>query len=196
MERLARSLRGESGQSLVLVLVLVSGFSVMALALLGLNSSAALLAQRVNQPLQGRMAGDAAVEYGINQIIEGGAAASFGASQDLFLPGLIKDDVVSITVKNVSLTSLTVSPTSATVAADPSGNTAQVFTATAYSGATLLDGQSGRPGFAPLWTVSCDGGITATITPVGRFSATAGAGSCTVKVTVNNVSATAAVTVQ
>lgn len=185
--------RGERGQSLVFVLVMLSSFGILSLGLLGLVSTASLLNQRVNTPLQARLAADAAVEYGIHQVMEQGAAANFAESAQMLVPGEIKGDVVSITVTEVSVTSVTISPATTTV---PIGTTV-VFTATALHGAVLMDGQGGRPGFAPTWAVT-DGSdaptAAAAVTQGGRFVATA-SGTYKVKVAVNNVSAFATVTV-
>lgn len=183
----------ERGQSLIFVLVLLSSFGILALGLLSLVSTAAMLNQRVNVPLQERLAGDAGVEYGIHQAMEQGAAANFAETKSVLVPGELKSDIVVITVAEVSLTSLTVSPATATVAVA----TKVVFTATALSGGVVMDGQAGRPGFAPAWSVT-DGAdaatANATITQGGVFVATA-SGTYEVKVAVNNVSAFATVTV-
>lgn len=185
--------RGERGQSLIFVLVLLASFGVLAVGLLGLVSTASLLNQRVNVPLQERLAADAGIEYGIHQIIEQGAAGNFTESASVLVPGELKGDVVSITVTEVSITSVTVSPATATVAI----GTPTVFTATALNGASVMDGQAGRPGFAPTWAVT-DGNdaatANATVSQAGRFVATA-SGTYKVAVIVNNVSAFATVTV-
>lgn len=191
--------RGESGQALIYVLVLTVTSALLATALLGLASTAAQLAQRVNQPLQARVSADQGVEYGIHQVIEQGAAANFAESTSVLVPGSIKEDIVSINVSNVPVTSLTISPATDSVAV----GTARVFTATALSGGVVMDGQSGRPGFAPVWTVTdaSDAATTkATISPAGRFVRTASEAftapeTFKVKVVVNNVSAFATVTV-
>lgn len=185
--------RGERGQSLMFVLVLMASFGILSLGLLGLVSTASLLNQRVNTPLQERLAADAGVEYGIDQVVEGGAAADFAASQTVLVPGAVKGDVVNVTVANVTVTSVTISPSAATIAAGGSA----VFTATALNGAVVMDGQQGRPGFAPVWTLSCPSTITASISAGGIVTVTArtASGTCTVQIQVNNVSATATVTV-
>lgn len=184
---------GERGQSLMLVVVLLAAFSLLATSLLGLTSTGASLAQKVNVALQQRLAADQGVEYGIHQIMEQGAAANFAETTTVLVPGAIKGDVVSITVSEVSVTSITISPAMTSAAI----GTAVVFTATALSGVVVMDGQSGRPGFAPVWTVT-DGNdaatANATVSPAGRFVATA-SGTYKVKVVVNNVSAFATVTV-
>lgn len=189
----AAALRGERGQSLMFVLVLLASFGVLSLGLLGLVSTAALLSQRVNTPLQERLAGDAGVEYGIHQVMEQAAAANFAERTNVLVPGELKSDIVSITVTEVSVTSVTISPATASVAV----GTTIVFTATALNGGVVMDGQAGRPGFAPVWTVT-DGNdaatANATISQAGRFAATA-PGTYKVKVVVNNVSAFATVTV-
>jgi len=185
--------RGERGQSLMFVLVLMASFSVLSLGLLGLVSTASLLNQRVNTPLQERLAADAGVEYGIHQVMEQAAAASFAERKDVLLPGELKRDIVSLTVTEISVTSLTISPPTASVAV----GTVVVFTATALNGGVVMDGQAGRPGFAPVWTVTDGndaGTLSATISQAGRFVATA-SGTYKVKVVVNNVSAFATVTV-
>lgn len=184
---------GERGQSLMLVVVLLAAFSLLAMSLLGLTSTGAALAQKVNVALQQRIAADAGVEYGIHQVIEQGAAGNFAESRSVLVPGSIKGDVVSIGVSNVSVTSLTISPATTAAAV----GTAAVFTATALNGSVAMDGQSGRPGFAPIWTVTdANDAATAnaTVSQAGRFVATA-SGTYKVKVVVNNVSAFATVTV-
>lgn len=183
---------GERGQSLLLVIVLLAAVSLLATSLLGLTSTGALLAQKVNAALQQRLAADQGVEYGIHQVIEQGAAANFAESTSVLVPGSIKEDVVSIGVSNVSVTSLTISLATTSVAV----GTPVVFTVTALTGGVAMDGQSG---FAPIWTVT-DGNdaatTNATVSQAGRFVATArGTGTFKVKVVVNNVSAFATVTV-
>jgi hypothetical protein len=120
-------------------------------------------------------------------VMENGAAAQFGTKTDIFVPGALVNDVSAITVTNVSITSLTILPSTTTVVV----NTPVTFTAAASSGGTAI-------AFAPPWSLSCPSSITATISPTGVFLATArsvAGNSCTVSITVNNVSATATVTV-
>ena len=186
-------LADERGQTLILVIVLLASLSILSLGILGLASTAAGLSQRINDPLQARLAADAGVEYGIHQVMERGAAANFAETTTVLVPGEIKSDIVSITVANVSVTSLTITPAASSVTV----GTPVVLTVTALNGAVAMDGQSGRPGFAPIWTVS-DGNdaatVNATVSQAGRFVATA-SGSYKVKVIANSVSAFATVTV-
>lgn len=175
--------RGEAGYSLVFALVVMTAFSLLAAALISFSATLSL-AQGVHAEIaRGRNAADAAIDHAIQRIMEEGAAAQFGTTTDLLVPGTLVNDIGSINVTNVSLTSLTISPSSTTTSA----NVGVTFTATAVSGGTTIT-------FAPQWAVSCTG-ATATITQAGRFLATSGTGTCTVSIVVNNVSATAAVTV-
>lgn len=177
--------RGEAGYSLVFGLVVMTAFSLLAAALISFSSTLSL-AQGVHAEIaRGRNAAAAAIDYGIDRVMEDAAAAQFATTTDLLVPGTLVNDIGSITVTNVSMTSLTISPSTATT----SVNVGVTFTATAVSGATTIT-------FAPQWQLTCPGGVTATIAQTGRFLATAGTGTCTVSVVVNNVSATASVTVQ
>lgn len=178
--------RGEAGYSLMFALVVMTAFSLLSASMLSFSGTLSLV-QRVHADIaRGRNASDAAVDYGIDRIIEDGAAAAFGTKVDIFVPGALVNDVTAITVTNASITSLTISPSTATTVV----NTPVTFTASAASGGTSV-------AFAPPWALSCPSSITATISPAGQFLATARtvAGTCTVSITVNNVSATVTVTV-
>ncbi len=178
---------GEAGYSLMFALVVMTAFALLSAAMLSFSGTLSLV-QTVHADIaRGRNASDAAVDYGIDRIMEDGAAAAFGTKADIFVPGALVNDVTAITVTNVSITSLTISPSTATTVV----NTPVTFTAAASSGGTSI-------AFAPPWALSCPATITATLSPTGVFLATArtvAGNSCTVSVTVNNVSATATVTV-
>lgn len=175
--------RGEAGYSLVFALVVMTAFSLLAAALISFSATLSL-AQGVHAEIaRGRNAADGAIDHAIQRIMEEGAAGQFGTTTSLNVPGTLVNDIGSITVTNSSITSLTISPSTTTTSA----NVAVIFTATAVSGGTTIT-------YAPEWTVSCSG-PTATISQTGKFVATAGTGTCTVSIVVNNVSATATVTV-
>ncbi len=197
-----RARRGrESGQSLTMVLVIIVIFSLLASALLGLASSTAFIQRTLGSLERGRAAADQGVDYGIDQIVEGAAAASFTETTTLSLPGTIENEVVSITVKNVTITSiiarcrfvLTDVATCTTVSL-PTRNTPLLLTATASSGGVAVP-------FTPSWTLSPSSGATlaqgggcATAATGICFVATS-AGTYAVRVDVNNVNANVTVTV-
>ncbi len=199
---------GESGQSLTLVLVIIVVFSLLATALLGLASTAALLQKTLGGIERSRAAGDQGVEYGIDQVIEGGASSSFGTSASLSFPGTIDGDVVSVTVKNVSVTSVVITcqvvrtpPTPN----DPPQTPCPAITVSAgtpvFLTATVLSGTGNPIAFAPNWNVSPATGFTLSTSAcpassTGVCFVGASPGTYTIRIDVNNVSATAAVTVQ
>ncbi len=173
--------RGEAGYSLVFAVAVLAAFSLLVSAMLGLSGSLSLQTRASQEVTRGRNAADAAVEFGVERIVEDGAAATFGTSASYAVPGTIDGDTTDVTVKNVSVTFITISPATATATV----NQAVVFTVTARSGGVVIP-------FAPVWSVTCTG-PTATITQAGVFVATAGTGTCAVRVEVYNVVATATV---
>lgn len=188
--------RNDAGYSLVFALAVMAAFSILVAAMLGLSSSVSVQTLKAGEVQRGRAAADSSVEFGIDRVATDGAAASVLAQTTYSVPGTVDGETVDVTVKNVSVTYITIcfpgesAPCPANLDGTPRTfmgtiNTPHDFSAYVRSLGTQIP-------FSPVWSVSPS--ADATISQAGRFVATA-SGTYTVKIEVNNVFATVMVSV-
>lgn len=175
-------LRAERGQTLVIVLVIVTGFSLIVTALLGLASTTATANQRTTSIVRQREAAEAATEYGI-QAVKAGTAKDFAA---IPVPvtttaPTVNGEGASVTITQRNLTALTISgPATLTHPATQSYSAQFVENAVTY---TLP--------YGVVWSVS---GAGASVTRSGVLTVTL-AGPVTLTATLANFTVTLAITV-
>ncbi len=185
MNRDARS--DESGQTLIFVLVLITSFAILSSALLAAASSSGVIAQKFNLSFRGRMAADVGLEYGVDQVNENAQAPAVNQTNTVLIPNTVDGTVVSVTITDVTLTSLVISTPPACLASG------QTF---AFTVTTALSSGVART-VSPVWTVS-GGPPAATVSQAGLFTAptVSTQTSYAVQVAYNNVTSTRTVTVK
>lgn len=176
-------LRSDAGQSLVIVLITVSAIAVMATGLMGLASTTAKANQGTTLIVRDRESGDAAAEYGLQKVIAGAASTYVASPGAVTMTGpTVNGNGSSVSITQRNLASITVTgPVTLAV------NAAATYQAQFTEGASTFTFPSGV-----VWSVSPTSGTT--LTQDGTFSSGV-PGAYTIKATVNNVSATRAVTV-
>lgn len=185
--------RGETGQTLIFVLVLITSFAILATALLGAAGTSGVIAQQFNLAFRGREAADVGLEYGVDQVNENALSPTVNEKAIVLVPATVDGTVVSVQVEDVTITKVTISGPSCTV----SGSTPKlVLAATAESKNNITNTVVPRS-IAPVWTVDAQT-PAATISQAGEFTApTVSADtSYVVRVTYNNVTATKTITVK
>ncbi len=173
--------RDERGGTLVFVLIFIMAFSVVVTAALGFASTALSANKQLSHQNREREAADAGAEYAIQRVKAALAAAFGSAPVTVGPPATVNGESVSVTVTQLSGTTLVILPAAAPCV--PVSTTAD-FTASLSGGAALP--------FGAVWSVTPSG---ATVDQGGRFTAGAAPGTFTLQVTLANVSATKTVTV-
>lgn len=151
--------RGESGQSLIVALVFVMGFTILLTAALGFASTSLLANRQTAANIHQGEAAEAGAELGIQQV-RGGAAAPFGAplpTATATLTQAVNGESVAVTVTQLDATTISVSGP-ATLALNTAGDY-QVLLA---NGTTVLP-------FGATWSVTPSSNTT--LDQSGRFQA-------------------------
>lgn len=178
--------RSERGQTLILVLVVITAFSLVVTALLGLSSAVATANQRTTSVVRQREAAEAATEFGI-QGVKAGTAKDFAA---IPVPVTLAAPVVNGEGGNVTITQRNVT---ALVVSGPATITRVAGTVTqAYTAQFTENASTYVLPYGITWAVVS--GVGATITQAGALTATV-ATTVVVSATLANATATLSILV-
>lgn len=179
---------GERGQTLIVALVFVMGFSILLTAFLGFASTSLLANRQATANIRQGEAAEAGGEFAIQQI-RSGAAAAFASplpSVSTPLPTLLNGETVNVTVAQLNATTLTISgPATLTLCAGATSVTGDYRV-------TLADGTA-LP-FGATWSLPGTDPSLATVDATGRLTANA-ATTYTLRAQLGNVGATTSVSV-